>query len=79
MVDCAIRAEQVRFADQRSGLDATIAAIIDTTLFEGDRLIYTVRSPELLNAQLRIIDHDQRLAGYSLQENKSELAGTGET
>jgi putative spermidine/putrescine transport system ATP-binding protein len=58
LVDCAIRAEQVRFADEQSGLDATITAIVDTTLFEGDRLIYTVRSPELLNAQLRIIYHD---------------------
>lgn len=58
LVDCAIRAEQVRFADEQSGLDATVPAIVETTLFEGDRLIYTVRSPELLEARLRVIDHD---------------------
>jgi putative spermidine/putrescine transport system ATP-binding protein len=58
LVDCAIRAEQVRIASDQSALDATIAAVIETTLFEGDRLIYTVRSPDLLEARLRIIDHD---------------------
>jgi putative spermidine/putrescine transport system ATP-binding protein len=58
LVDCAIRAEQVRVADDQSALDATIAAVVETTLFEGDRLIYTVRSPELVEARLRIIDHD---------------------
>ena len=57
-VDCAIRAEQIRFVDGQSDLETTISAVVETTLFEGDRLIYTVRSPELLEARLRIIDHD---------------------
>lgn len=55
-VDCAIRAEQVRVGELLSGLETMNSAVVETTLFEGDRLIFTLRCPELGGAKLRVID-----------------------
>jgi putative spermidine/putrescine transport system ATP-binding protein len=57
-VDCAIRAEQIRVGENLSKLATTVGAVVEATLFEGDRLIFTLRCPELENLRLRVINHD---------------------
>lgn len=57
-VDCALRAEQVRIAEDLDSLDVILDAVVENALFEGDRIIYTVRCPTLEDTYLRVIDHD---------------------
>ncbi len=61
MVDCALRAEQIRLALSAEGLrelDATLPATVTEAFFEGDRIVYGVECPELGAAPLRIFDYD---------------------
>ncbi|MEO3434075.1 ABC transporter ATP-binding protein [Inquilinus sp. CAU 1745] len=59
LVDCAIRAEQIRFVDDDSGgYENVVTGSVEQRIFEGDRLVYEVRVPELGNATLFVFDHD---------------------
>jgi putative spermidine/putrescine transport system ATP-binding protein len=61
MVDCALRAEQIRLALSAEGLrelDAALPATVTEAFFEGDRIVYGVECPELGAAPLRIFDYD---------------------
>jgi putative spermidine/putrescine transport system ATP-binding protein len=61
--DCALRAEQIRIAGavdaaELQPLDSCLPAHITETIFEGDRLVYSVRCPALGDTVLRVFDHD---------------------
>ena len=58
----AIRAEQIRIAPagrSLAGLDADFQGVVLDAIFEGERLLYEVRIPELGDETLKIIHHDQ--------------------
>jgi putative spermidine/putrescine transport system ATP-binding protein len=60
-VDCALRAEQIRLARQdetMEGLEAVFVAAVAEVIFEGDRIVYGLRCPDLGDAFLRVFDHD---------------------
>lgn len=56
-VDCAIRAEQVRFGNDEE-LENRISGIVEQRIFEGDRVVYTIRAPALGDALINVFDHD---------------------
>jgi putative spermidine/putrescine transport system ATP-binding protein len=61
--DCALRAEQIRIAGavnaaELQPLDSCLPAHILESIFEGDRLVYSVQCPALADAVLRVFDHD---------------------
>jgi len=56
----AIRAEQIRIAAAPGHLDSLstcIAAEVVDAIFEGERMVYEVRVPDLAGAVLRVFDH----------------------
>jgi len=60
-VECAVRAEQVRiFPSGRAPdrFDNVFNGVIDQPIFEGDRMVYQVRCPDLGGAVIFIFDHD---------------------
>jgi putative spermidine/putrescine transport system ATP-binding protein len=58
-VDCAIRAEQIRILDaQGETCDNQVAATIEQRIFEGDRILYSVRVEAMGGVRLRLFDHD---------------------
>ena len=58
-VDCAIRAEQIRFASEKEdGLDNHVKGIVRQRIFEGDRVLYVIGVPELGGVDLHLFDHD---------------------
>lgn len=61
-VRCALRAEQIRIASEKSelqDLDFLFKGKINDVIFEGERQIYEVSVPELSATPLRIFHHDQ--------------------
>jgi len=63
VVDCAIRAEQIHIlADDAAPDDVVfenvVAGQVEQRIFEGDRMVYEVRVPELADATLFVFDHD---------------------
>ena len=57
----AIRAEQVRIAprDNRlEGLSTTVEGEVVDFIFEGERVVYEIRIPELGGTLMRVFDHD---------------------
>jgi len=59
--ECAVRAEQVRIFPQdpvQGGFDNTLDGIVDQQIFEGDRMVYQIRCPALVDAVVFAFDHD---------------------
>lgn len=59
-IDCAVRAEQVRVgatAEALRGVEQVLPATVTEVIFEGDRVVYGLRSPVLGDAVLRAFDH----------------------
>jgi putative spermidine/putrescine transport system ATP-binding protein len=57
----AIRAEQVRISGLDRPLDAMdtiLAGVVDQAIFEGDRMVYQIRCPDLADTPLFVFDHD---------------------
>jgi putative spermidine/putrescine transport system ATP-binding protein len=57
----ALRAERIRLAPAGvapAGCDAVVAAVVADAIFEGDRILYELRLPELGDAALRAMDGD---------------------
>jgi len=57
----AIRAEQIRIAagpEQLSGLGTVLSGEIRDAIFEGERVVYEIAVPALLDDVLRVFDHD---------------------
>jgi putative spermidine/putrescine transport system ATP-binding protein len=62
--EAAIRAEQIRIAGFRKGvdgLDTCVEGTVEDTIFEGERIAYDVRVSELGGAKLRVLNHDPGL------------------
>jgi putative spermidine/putrescine transport system ATP-binding protein len=59
-VDCAVRAEQVRILADGEGdtYENIVAGRVTQRIFEGDRMVYEVRVPELAEATVFVFDHD---------------------
>jgi len=60
-VEGAIRAEQVRIHEEHTkpeDMDNVLEGVIDEQIFEGDRMVYQVRSPALGPAPIFVFDHD---------------------
>ena len=60
-VESAIRAEQVRILgpdDPTGHFDNALQAVVVQQIFEGDRMVYQVRCPELGDALIFAFDHD---------------------
>jgi putative spermidine/putrescine transport system ATP-binding protein len=59
-VDCAIRAEQIRIlADgEDESYENIVTGRVTQRIFEGDRMVYEVRVPELAGATVFVFDHD---------------------
>ena len=59
--DCALRAEQVRVAGLDESLDdlsVRLKGEVQEAIFEGDRLVYSIRCPGLEDTLIRAFDHD---------------------
>ena len=58
-VECAIRAEQIRIVGDAAGeFENRFEGVVAQRIFEGDRIVYSVRVPELGDAELFVFDHD---------------------
>ncbi len=63
----AIRAEQIRIAAERSalaGLETVLPGTVSDIIFEGDRVVYEVRSALPGEGLLRVFDHDAAWHGH---------------
>ncbi len=59
VVDCAVRAEQVRIVPEgQTGFENIVSGVVEQRIFEGDRMVYEMRVPDLDNALLFVFDHD---------------------
>ncbi len=57
----AVRAEQVRIAPadgHLDGLDTVVEGRVVDCIFEGERLVYEIRVPDLANVLMRVFDHE---------------------
>jgi putative spermidine/putrescine transport system ATP-binding protein len=57
-VVAALRAEKLRLVELGAAAEATAAATVTETVFEGDRILYEVRVPSLGDVRLQLYDHD---------------------
>ena len=58
-VECAIRAEQIRILDDASDdFENRFEGVVAQRIFEGDRIVYSIRVPLLGDAELYVFDHD---------------------
>jgi putative spermidine/putrescine transport system ATP-binding protein len=68
--DGALRAEQIRIAASEGSLrelETRVRGTVEDLIFEGERVAYDVRVPELGDALLRVLDHDLALhAGFAI-------------
>ncbi|MFD1881933.1 ABC transporter ATP-binding protein [Paracoccus pacificus] len=70
-----IRAEQIRIAGSAAALascDTRLAATVSDVIFEGERLLYVVHSPDLPATEIRIYHHDP--AAFDLFEVGSDVS-----
>ncbi|MCP4386017.1 MAG: ABC transporter ATP-binding protein [Hyphomicrobiales bacterium] len=59
LVECAIRAEQIRILDGDSdAFDNRVEGTVEQRIFEGDRVVYAVRVEDLADSILYVFDHD---------------------
>ncbi len=69
----AVRAEQIRISATKSelnGLDAQFGGTVADVIFEGERILYEVKVPELGEVPIRIFHHDQNdFATHELGES----------
>ena len=75
--ECAVRAEQVRIfrTDDPSAIfDNVYDGVVDQKIFEGDRMVYQIRCPELGDAVIFAFDHDPT---YHTFHQKGETVGIG--
>ena len=77
-VECAIRAEQVRIGKALTGLETILEAVVYSTLFEGDRLVYTLRCRALGDFSLRVIDYDSAAHRVFSPEQKVKVGWNSE-
>ena len=76
-VECAVRAEQVRVlpAEGATGeFENTFQGVVDQQIFEGDRMVYQIRCPELGDAAIFSFDHDPTHSRFH-QRNEAVTIG----
>ncbi|KNY14491.1 ABC transporter ATP-binding protein [Shinella sp. SUS2] len=57
----AVRAEQIRVAPRNGrldGLETVVDGLVDDCIFEGERVVYEIRVPQLGDVMMRVFDHD---------------------
>ena len=77
MVECAVRAEQVRIFSAGASsedFDNIVEGIVDQQIFEGDRMVYQVRCPDLEDALIFAFDQDP---ARSKLHRRKESVGLG--
>ncbi|ASJ74035.1 ABC transporter ATP-binding protein [Granulosicoccus antarcticus] len=70
VIDCAVRAEQVRMCGpDDAAVDNKVTGLVVQRIFEGDRIVYEMLVEELDNSSLYVFDHDPGShAEYSINE-----------
>lgn len=59
VIDCAVRAEQVRLLEEESSeSENTVAGVVRQRIFEGDRMVYEVRVSDMNDACIYVFDHN---------------------
>ena len=75
--ECAVRAEQVRIfrtGEHSPVFDNVFKGVVAQTIFEGDRMVYQIRCPDLDDAMIFAFDHDP---SHHKFYRKDETVGIG--